>query len=184
MLAPRIHNEGGDYAGLILFAGSPRFLLDIMKDQQTAAFAFMEEGEEKTAAQAANELFNSSIDSALALSDEEAKTIFIEELGTSAYYFKDLYDNPVSVSLRNISAPFLVMHAAEDLQVDTVKDFGLYKELLADRSNVTFKLYDGLNHLFMPAKTKNINEILDEYKVKARIDGQVLRDIEDWIKAN
>jgi hypothetical protein len=37
MLAPRIHAEGGNFAGLILLAGSPRFLLDISKNQWKTA---------------------------------------------------------------------------------------------------------------------------------------------------
>ena len=184
MLAPRIHAMGGDYAGLILLAGSPRFLLDIMKDQQAAVFETMEDGEDKAAAVAESEKFNASVESALALPDEEAKAAAIEGIGMSGYYFKDLRDNPASAYIEGIDAPFLVMHAGSDLQVTEDVDFALYKELLAGRPNVEFKLYDGLNHLFMPAKAGDITELMDEYKVKAKVDKQALRDIEEWIKAH
>ena len=184
MLAPRIHAMGGNYAGLIIFAGSPRFLLDIMKEQQSAVLETMEDGDEKAAAIEEANKFIGSIEGALTLSDEEAKAITIEGLGTSAYYFKDLYENPTPGYIKNISAPFFVMHAGADLQVNTDRDFALYKELLTDRPNATLKLYEGLNHLFMPAKVSSITEVLDEYRIKANIDIQPLRDIEQWIKAN
>jgi pimeloyl-ACP methyl ester carboxylesterase len=183
MLAPRIHAMGGDYAGIILFAGSPRFLLDIMKDQQTIFAATMPDGPEKDEMIEANKQITDRMEEGLLLSDEEARKIMPEEMGgISAYYFKDMYENPPSKYIANISAPFLVMHAAEDLQVYIDKDFELYKELLSGHNNATFKLYEGLNHLFMPAKTKNIAEILNEYKIKANIDVQVLIDIAEWIK--
>lgn len=184
MLAPRIQASGGDYAGLILWAGSPRFLADIMKDQQSAYIETMADGEEKAAALAENKQFNDSIEKGLLLSGEEAKNTMLEGMGASAYYFKDLYENPAAEYIKDIQAPFLVMQGADDLQVDPDKDFGLYQELLADRPNVTFKLYAGLNHLFMPAKVKSITEILGEYKIKANVDRQVLQDIEEWIKLN
>ena len=185
MLAPRIHAMGGDYAGLILFAGSPRFLLDIMKDQQSAYLKTLEDGEEKADILAENERFINSVETALRLPDEEAKNRVLDGMnGVSAYYFKDMYENSAAEYIKDISAPFLIMHAAEDLQVYTDKDFELYKELFAGRPNVTFLLFDGLNHLFMPSGTDSIAEILDEYGVKANVDMQVLRDIEEWIKAN
>ena len=185
MLAPRIHTSGGDYAGLILFAGSPRFLLDIMKDQQALGLQAMEEGAEKEAAKAMNKEFIDSIEAGMLLSDAEAKDLMLPEMGgVSAYYFKDLHDHPPAHYIAGISAPFLVMQAANDLQVYIDKDFDVYKELLAGRDNATFRLYDGLNHLFMPSKVTDISELMNEYKIKANIDRQVLADIEEWIKAN
>jgi len=111
--------------------------------------------------------------------------MILDEMGgISAYYFKDLYENPVAGFLENISIPVMVMHAAGDLQVFVDKDFNLYKELLKGRDNATFKLYEGLNHLFMPARVTDINELLDEYKIKTNIDRQVLSDIVSWVKNN
>jgi len=183
MLAPRIHAMGGDFAGIIVFAGSPRFLLDIMKDQQELSLASIDDAEEAAAIKAIQNQFISTIEEGLLLPDEEAKSIVLAEMGgVSLYYFKDLYKNPVPKYIADITVPFLVMHAADDLQVYVDKDFNLYKELLAGRTNATFKLYEGLNHLFMPARTKDISELIDEYKIKANIEPQVLKDIVSWVK--
>jgi len=181
MLAPRIHAMGGDYAGLILFAGSPRFLLDIMKEQQLAVIEAMDYGEEKDELLREMEDLDNSIEAYLALSDEEAKSTLMQRIQLPVYYFKDLYENPVAMYLNNITEPILVMHPDDDVQVLTDVDFAMYKELLAGRDNVTFKLYPGLNHLFMPSTGRGISEILDEYRIRSSIDSQVLTDIVEWI---
>jgi len=183
MLAPRIHEMGGDYAGLILFAGSPRFLLDISKDQATALAAVTEDREERAAILEMNRLMINEFELVLTLSGHEVQNTHFDILGNMGYYWKDLYLNPVAEFLENITVPILVMHPEDDLQVTTEADFALYKELLAGRTNVTFKLYPGLNHLFMPSTGRNISQIMDEYKIKATVDSQVLIDIVEWIKA-
>jgi len=191
MLAPRIHVEGGDFAGLILFAGSPRFLLDISLTQNMmtieAMVADMEEGDEKDALLSAIEIapteLNEQISWMLDLSDEEARNTSLPGWGgVSVYYFVDLYRNPVSDLIENITIPILVMQPGNDLQVLADVDFVLYQELLEDRTNVTFKLYEGLNHFFMPATAENILEVMDEHAVLGNVDGQVLADIVEWIK--
>ena len=181
MLAPRIHAMGGDYAGLILFAGSPRFLLDIIKDQQLAYIDAMEDSEERDELLRETEEMNERFDEYLSLSDEEAKNTIIEMLQVPAYYLKDLYKNPTAMFLENITVPILVMHPDDDVQVLTEVDFAMFKELLAEQDDVTFKLYPGLNHLFMPSTGRGISEILDEYRIKSNIDSQVLADIVEWV---
>jgi len=183
MLAPRIHAEGGDFAGLILFAGSPRFLIDISKMQNIFAIEAMEEGEEKEAALAFMEEWDDYYHAFLTLPDDEAKITLVPGWGTSAYYFKDLYENPAAAYIENITAPFLVLQGSNDLQILTDLDFGLYQELLAGRSNVTFKLYEGLNHLFMPSTIESIMELMDEYAIESQVDSHVLVDIVEWIRS-
>ncbi|MCL1822724.1 MAG: alpha/beta fold hydrolase [Oscillospiraceae bacterium] len=184
-LAPRIHAMGGNYAGLILYAGTPRSLMELMADQQFLAVTETMEGEEleEMTALFQSGIVKEQITAVINTPDEEAKTQ-IDTFGTSVYYYKDLEINPADMFIENITAPFLVMHADNDFQVFTDKDFALYKELLSGRSNVTFKLYENLNHLFMPSTVTRSVDIHDEYKIKANVDGQVLKDIADWIQVN
>jgi len=182
MLAPRIHDEGGNYAGLILLAGSPRFLLDISKTQNIATVESMEDGKEKEAALDSIEQWDEHYNAFLTLPDDEAVSTTVPGWGVSAYYFKDLYENPISTYIEKATIPFLVLQGSNDFQVLAEIDFILYKELLAGRSNVTFKLYDGLNHLFMPSSKTNISELMDEYAIESRVDPQVLADIVEWIR--
>ena len=184
MLAPRIHNMGGDYAGLIILAGSPRSLVEIIGDQQIQYILETTEDKEKEAVSAAAyEKINKQIADIVNMPDDEAKT-HIDANGASLYYYKDLIINRAELFIKDIKVPMLIIQGKNDLQVYYDKDFELYKELLSDRTNVTFKSYEGLNHFFMPSTVTKISELQDEYKIKAHIDGHVLKDIADWIRAN
>jgi len=63
------------------------------------------------------------------------------------------------------------------------KDFKDYQELLKDRDNVTFKLYNNLNHAFVPSVYGNIADAKKEYNVKQHIGEEVIADIANWIRA-
>jgi len=181
MLAPRIHAEGGNFAGIISLAGTPRSVLENSYDQNMAFAEAMEEGEEKETAfyQMEHEWWD-FYNSFLNLPDDEAKITEIPGTGVYAYYFKDWVKNPTPELVQNIDIPFLIMQGSADFQVYADKDFVAWQELLAGRDNATFKLYDGLNHMFMTSTTGN----LEEYKIPANVDAQVLADIVEWIKAN
>ena len=185
MLAPRIHAVGGEFAGLILLAGSPRFLLDLSRDQNLAYInVAMEGAERENSLLQIEESWDEQIMALVSLPDDEAKQTTVD-VGMSAYYIKDLYENPASKYLDGITVPMLIMQGTSDVQVFADVDFELYKELLATKSNVTFKLYEGLNHLFMPGVAgTNILNIMDEYAIKGNVDGGVLADIAEWINAN
>jgi hypothetical protein len=185
MLAPRIHELGGNYAGIITFAGSPRFLLDISLTQNIAYLESLPDGEEREAIATLIEQWDEYYGAYLALPDEEAKNTLIPNWGgITAYYLRDMYENPAAMFIEQITVPFLIMHPDDDVQVLTEIDFAIYQELLADRDNVTFRLYPGLNHLFMPSLGFDISEILDEYRVRANVDEQVLRDIVEWVHSD
>jgi len=182
MLAPRIHAEGGNYAGLILLAGSPRFLIDISKTQNVLAIEAMQEGVEKQAALASLEQWDEYYSAFLTLPDDTAKNTPVPGWGgVSAYYLKDLFENPISAYLKEITKPFLILQGSNDLQILADVDFVVYQELMAERANVVLKLYDGLNHLFMPSTIETIAELMDEYAKEAKVDSQVLADIAEWI---
>ena len=183
MLATRIHTDGGNFAGIISLAGSPRSLLDISYDQQMAYIEEMPEGDEKTAVLSQMETYDEQVEALLNLSDDEAKDTPMPG-GIFVYYYKEMVNHPVSEYIQGITVPFLVLQGSKDFQVYADKDFVMWQELLAGRTNATFKLYDGLNHLFMTANGENITEYQEEYKIESHVDNQVLIDIVKWIKAN
>ncbi|MCL1787054.1 MAG: alpha/beta fold hydrolase [Defluviitaleaceae bacterium] len=191
MLAPRIHGEGGNFAGLILLGGSPRFLPDISLTQSIltleATAALMPEGAEKdellATIQVLPDIWHEQFGAVLALPDEVTKVTPLPEFGVFAYYYVDLYRHPVADFLESALVPMLVLQAGNDMQILTDIDFALYQELLAGRTDVTFKLYEGLNHLFMPSTKTNILELMDEYAIPSHVDAQVLADIAAWILA-
>ncbi|MCL2378976.1 MAG: alpha/beta fold hydrolase [Defluviitaleaceae bacterium] len=119
------------------------------------------------------------------MTEEEAKaTEIVPGSFMFAYYFRDMMLNPAPYFLQQAAVPMLIMHGDNDLQVYTEADFNLFKELLAGRDNVSFRLFDGLNHLFMPSVATNLIEMLAEYEIPSQVDAQVLRDMLDWILAH
>ncbi|MBQ6699929.1 MAG: dienelactone hydrolase family protein, partial [Oscillospiraceae bacterium] len=85
--------------------------------------------------------------------------------------------------LENIEKPVLVMQGSKDLQVSK-KDFEGYKKLLGDKENVSFKLYEGLNHCFVPALYDDISKATKEFSVERHIGENVILDIAGWIFEN
>ena len=106
------------------------------------------------------------------LTKENAASYTTEELmGAPASYWLDLkgYD-PLSVAKSR--GKLLVLQGANDYQV-SVHEYALWQNGLAGHKNVTFKLYDKLNHLFMPSKVMNASD----YQTMNYVDNVVLDDI-------
>ena len=179
MLAPRIDAEGGNYKGLILMAGSPRTLGEIMLDQNEEV---MRSGKGllqwyvKTQVAKISAIFDGMYE----LSNEEAKKKKLGN-GTTLYYFKEMAEHPASEYLLKLEKPVMIMQGEKDFQATLEKDFAAYRELLEDKENVTFKVYENLNHLFVNSVYGNIMKAMKEYKVEQHIGENVIKDLADWI---
>ena len=182
MLAPRIDSEGGNYRGLILMAGSPRKLEEIIMDQNqkvlSSSKGLVHRIVKKQAAKLA-ELF----DGLYQLTDEEARQKKIGS-GTTLYYFKEMGEHPASDYLTATEKPVLIMQGEKDFQATLEKDFNAYKELLSEKSNVSFKLYENLNHAFVPSVFGDIMKAKQEYNVEQHIGSNVISDIAEFILNN
>lgn len=179
MLAPRIDAEGGDYKGLVLMAGTPRKLEEILLEQNEEMLEQLSSFLRKLVGKQARKL--SDLFSGLyELSDEEAKTKKVGG-GTTLYYFKEMGEHDVPSYLAETHKPMLVMQGEKDFQVKADKDFALYQELLKDRADVTFKLYEGLNHAFVPSIYGSITKAKKEYAVEQHIGENVISDIAHWV---
>jgi hypothetical protein len=74
------------------------------------------------------------------------------------------------------------MQGEKDFQATVERDFDAYKQLLSDRDNVEFRLYDNLNHAFVPSVHGNIMLAKQEYGVEQHIGQEVISDIAEWIQ--
>ena len=83
--------------------------------------------------------------------------------------------------LSSCEKPILIMQGEKDFQATAEKDFAAYKQLLAGRSNVTFRLYENLSHAFVPSVYGDIMKAKQEYNVKQHISDEVIGDIASWI---
>ena len=180
MLAPRIACSGGDFRGLILLAGSPRRLEEVMLEQMAEMTAGMTGFTAKIAGKQ-REKFEKLFAGLYDLSDEEAKSKKVGG-GTTLYYFKELGQPTVAQWLEKTSKPMLIMQGEDDFQVKAAVDFAMYRELLSDRDNVTFRLYPGLNHAFVTARSRSIADAKQEFTPERHMGPEVLDDIADWSK--
>lgn len=179
MLAPRIDAEGGNYKGLILMAGSPRNLETILLEQNQTVMDSLNPflrwiGEKQI------KKLNQTFAGLYTLSDEEAKQKKFGG-GTTLYYFKEMGEHPVPMYLEQLDKPMLVLQGAKDVQVLPEIDFQMYQELLRDKSDVTFRLYEELNHAFVKNLFGSLMKTKQEYSVERHIEEYVLQDIAEWI---
>ena len=179
LLAPRIECSGGDFAGLILLAGSPRRMEEILLDQTREAAAHMKGLPRKILEKQLRKL-EKTFEGLYDLTDEEAKKKKVAG-GTTLYYFKDMGQPTVADWLAKTAKPTLVMQGEKDVQVKADVDFRLYQELLAGRENVTFKLYPGLGHTFVPAIATSLADAKKEFAKERHIGNEVLDVLADWI---
>ena len=182
MLAPRIDAEGGNYKGLIMMAGTPYRIEEIMLRQ------FKQAGESKglmtkIAGKLEDRIFSKKFDGLYDMPDEEAKSKKFAG-GTTLYYFKEMGMKTAADYLSETDKPAFIMQGEKDFQVLADVDYAKFKELFSDRPNTRFKLYENLNHLFVPSIYNDISKAAKEYKVERHIGDEVMDDIAEFVKSN
>lgn len=181
MLAPRIDAEGGNFRGLIMMAGSPLPMEKIMLIQLEEQMAEMK-GLTKKIISKQLDKFTALFEGLYELTDEAAKATKIGN-GVTLYYFKEMGQPTVEDYLNKTDKPMLIMQGEKDFQVRADRDYAAYQKILVGRSNVTFKLYPGLNHAFVPATYEDISMAKKEYSIEKHIGDDVISDIANWIKS-
>ena len=182
MLAPRIDAEGGDFKGLVLLAGT----LDTLEEVLFRQLYEIKNGKNKImswVASAQEKKFKKSFENLYELSDEEAKKIPYAG-GVNLYYFKEMGEHRAADYLEKTEKPVLIMQGTGDLQVSAEKDFGGYKRAFGEKDNFSFRLYEGLNHCFVPALYDDISKATKEFARERHIGENVISDISGWILKN
>lgn len=182
MLAPRIDAEGGNFRGMVLLAGT----LDTLENVLFRQLEAMKNGKSKIMsliASAQDKKFRKTFEGLYELSDEEAKKRRYAG-GVDLYYFKEMGLHPAKEYLEKTEKPVLITQGSRDLQVDCERDFGEYKRIFGKKENFTFRLYDGLNHAFVPALYDDISKATKEFSVERHIGEDVIADIAGWIFEN
>jgi dienelactone hydrolase len=179
-LAPRIAEGNSQIAGLIIMAGSTRPMEQSVVDQMRYLAA---EGN-LPADQANAEIANAEKDAKVIESPTLAKGQTVELAGAQipASYFLNLrgYD-PAAVAAK-FGVPILILEGGRDYQVTRV-DYEGWRQALAGHSNVTFKFYPGLMHLFMMSSAPGTGPgTPQDYAKPGHVDPQVIQDIASWIE--
>lgn len=186
MLAPRFVEEGADVAGLVLMAGTPRTLSDILYDQQMnvlSAALDQPAGTETHALQAQYDAWQAEAEALYAMTADDALAHAPLYDGTfPAYYLYDLQRHDALALLKEQKTPVLILQGSNDMQVFADTDYALYQAALGDEPFAEFRLYEGLNHLFMPSQAANLAEAMQEYNLPGKIPAEVLDDIAVFVR--
>lgn len=177
MLAPRIDKQA-DTAGMIILAGSPRSLWEIMYDQQLDSVSenLSKEAKEKLIDQA--DAFKKLLESFQDMSKEEA--MGYDFAGMSGYYFQEMDQYDTGQIALDSNKPIFILQGEADFQVSMEKDFAAWQKLFEKEDQATLKSYPELNHSFILSQGENKGTV-QEYEIPGHVDKQVILDISDWI---
>ncbi|MCU0262476.1 MAG: alpha/beta fold hydrolase [Candidatus Nanopelagicales bacterium] len=184
MLAPRIAEQADGLAGLVILAGAGRPLEELILEQ--TRYLGERDGtltaEERSALDKVQEQV-----AAIRDPDLEADTPAADLLGVPASYWLDLRGYQPPAVAATLDVPILVLQGERDYQV-TMADFGLWKEALGTRDDVTFTSFPELNHLMIPAPERTSaspgTKVLsgpEEYQVAGHVDQAVIDAIASHI---
>jgi dipeptidyl aminopeptidase/acylaminoacyl peptidase len=172
--APVILNLDNDINGAIMLAGTTEHLLDVLLEQVKTVDEI-----QKT----------NTYDQYLPYVNI-AKTMTKVKAGEESHNYFGAYPaywvsyNAIDLDKETIESTnnhnLLIMQGGLDVQV-TVKHFENYKKVLEGKDNVTYKLYDQLNHGFVDGTNESLESA---YQVPKDIPNEVIDDIYNWIKNN
>jgi len=173
-LAPRIALAAPDSTGLIILAGATRPLEDLLLEQAEYIMSLSE----STTHQSSIDELKQQIAQVKALKpgDEDQPAI----LGAPPTYWLDLQNYRPAELARSIAKPMLILQGMRDYQVREA-DFVNWQQALSARSDVQFKTYPNLNHLFITGDKESTPQ---EYQVAGSMDQTVISDIAIWVKAH
>ena len=175
MIVPRIAEADARLAGIIVMAGAVRSLDQAMYDQYR--YLANADGTVTAAEQQQIDGAKKTMEAVASLTPADAKA-GKSISGAPASYWLDLrgYDPPSAAG--KLPQRILVLQGERDYQV-TTSDFVRWEAALSGNPRVQFKLYQPLNHLFIPGTGKSLPA---EYAVPGHVLVDVVNDIANWIK--
>lgn len=179
-MAPRIAQRDPQLAGVVMLAAPARSFLDMVAAQirelgprQGMSAAELDQREKAIAAE------EKLLDAADPANPPKGSFELLPGRPLSQMYLLSLNDVHQVATAKSLTVPMLILQGGNDFQVSPVLDFDVWKKTLAGKRNVTFHLYPGLSHLFMPGPTRSPAD----YAKPAHVDPEVIADIAGWIKA-
>lgn len=174
MLAPRMAERSKELVGVIMMAGNARPLENLLLEQVAyiASLQGLSPEVEKQIEELKQQVANIK---KLGIKDFDESIPMPFGSPRSYWEFSNQYKQ-VEVA-KKLSLPMLFLQGERDYQV-TMHDFGLWRSGLSGKSNVYFKSYPALNHLFHEGSGKSTPM---EYNQEKHIPGYVMDDIAHWI---
>ncbi|MBQ5369465.1 MAG: alpha/beta fold hydrolase [Peptococcaceae bacterium] len=174
-LIPRIAAQTPEAAGYILLAASARPMEDLLLEQ-TEYILSLEKSLDDASKEKLLKQTQDMVDTIKSLTPDSEYTA--DQLGgTPASYWLDLKNYDPIAEVQGINKSFLVLQGGRDYQV-TKTDYDLWQSAFGEYSDVHFRFYDNLNHLFMSGTGKSVP---NEYQQKNTVDTVVGKDIANFV---
>ena len=174
-LGPRIASGDADIARLILLAGNTRPIEQLLAEQVRYLISLQSpptvdaQNQLEAAEDAANDIERPDL--------KPGDTVDVFGAKIPGSYWLDLRGyNPAELAAK-LRVPMLILQGDRDYQV-RMEDFDGWQKALAGRSNVTFKSYPALNHLFIAGTGPSTPA---EYDQPGHVSEDVIADIAAWI---
>jgi fermentation-respiration switch protein FrsA (DUF1100 family) len=165
-VAPRIAEQDGKLAGLVLMAGNVRPVEDLLVEQVTYMGITGKQLDNAKAFQATVKKLEPG--------DEDSPALG----GVPVTYWLDLKGYDPAAAAKKLGIPMLILQGERDYQV-TMADFGMWKTAVGSAKGVVMMSYPALNHLFVAGEGKSLP---GEYAKPGHVAPQVVEDIAKFVK--
>ncbi|HXB72339.1 MAG TPA: alpha/beta fold hydrolase [Candidatus Acidoferrales bacterium] len=164
-VAPRIAEEDGKLAGLVILAGNVRPMEDVTVDQAEYLGIKGKQLEDVKALQAKVKK--------LEVGDEDGPAV----MGVPVTYWVDLKGYNPAEKAKTLGLPMLILQGERDFQVN-MKDFALWKAAVGSSKGVVMKSFPSLNHLFVTGEGKSSTA---EYAKPGHVMPDVVSEIAKFV---
>lgn len=177
MMAPRIATLSKKVKGMILMAANAR-PLQILLIEQLRYLAQPDSA--NPAMQESLKQMQEKVDRVTTKSYNEATDPLTLPLGIGYPYWHYLDEYNQFKEAIDVKIPMLILQGERDYQV-TMEDYKIWQKELSKRSEVTFKSFPKLNHLFMPGSGPSMPA---EYEIRSNVAKEVADEISSWLNTN
>ena len=177
MLAPKIEQQISGIAGSILLGGHVAALEEVYLREQLYLFSLdgqVTDAENKQIKELRKEV--ARINNPRLEQQKPTPTL---PLGLPLAYWLDIRQYHPGTTAQSLHRPMLILQGGKDHKT-TLEDFRNWKKYLAQRKNVTYKLFLKLNHLFMDSRQPEMSSPEKDVPA-AHVDQHVIASIADWI---
>lgn len=176
-LLPRLLTHARGIKGAVLMAGNVTPVHELIYKQE--AYLYGLDGTVSPEEEGYLKMLKQNIDYINSAEFEpKASEIYSYRNLGKAYLLDEIKNRPLSFA-QSLSTPFYILNGKRDYQVP-VSEFNEWQKALEGRKNVSFRLYDSLNHLFIEGKGTGLSKPSD-YEIPGHVSEEVVKDISDWI---
>jgi dienelactone hydrolase len=172
--APYVANVNKNIKGIILMGANANHPLEMMIDQNNYLSKILPHKKEHYDEdnQKAKIVLKRKIKESTPASD------LPHDIPAKYWFFVNSYDQ-VKVAKR-LKTPIFIIQGGRDYQVDK-KNFFVWQKKLKNKSNVSFKLYQNMNHIMHEGVGEST---YSEYSIMRHIPALVIDDLVSWLNKN